>query len=74
MMEVFSYIAIITIFLAGIIPLMALIIHTANENKNSIAKESTRNRRKRFYRKSWEIGYRSFAARGEQNKATSAKL
>lgn len=32
-MEVFSYIAIITIFLAGIIPLVALIIHTAKENK-----------------------------------------
>jgi hypothetical protein len=33
MMEIFSYIAIISIFLAGIIPLVALIIHTTRENR-----------------------------------------
>ena len=51
MMEVFSYIAILTIFLAGIIPLVALIIHTAKENEKLDRERELRESKKTFYRK-----------------------
>jgi hypothetical protein len=62
MTEVFSYIASISISPAGSISLMALIIHAANETRNSVAKGSTANRSKRFYRNPGKSDYKSFAA------------